>query len=265
MRAHRCLFPLLLLSLLLAPPAAQAWSAKGHRAIAEAAEMQLSPEARAATRELLRDEPSNTLAAVAAWADEVRNEDAWKFTTRWHFINFPRRQCRYQPMRDCPDGSCVVGAIESQRALLRDRSAPRQQRIEALKFVVHFVGDIHQPLHAGWGFDRGGNDTQIRFDRMGSNLHALWDGLLIDTLKLDAPALAGHLLAEPLPAPGPVTLVAARRWAEQSCALIEAENLYPEKRFIDRAYVERMRPLAEAQMRLAAARLAAVLEADLGR
>jgi nuclease S1 len=140
-----------------------------------------------------------------------------------------------------------------------------RERIEALKFVVHFVGDIHQPLHAGYGFDRGGNDTQIRFNRMGSNLHALWDGLLIDTLELDPPALLQRLAEEPLPAAGEVGAGSAARWAEQSCALIESQRIYPEKRFIDRAYVERTRPAAEAQMRLAAARLAAVLEADLGR
>jgi nuclease S1 len=260
MRRLPCLVLLLLIS-----SAAQAWSAKGHRAIAEMAELELSPATREAVRELLREEPSNTLAAIAAWADEVRDQEAWKFSTRWHFINFPRGDCSYQPGRDCRDGDCIVGAIEAQRRVLRDTSAPRAKRIEALKWLVHFIGDIHQPLHAGWAIDRGGNDTQIRFDRMGSNLHALWDGLLIDTLKLDASALSAQLRSQPLPAPGPVSLDQSRRWAEQSCALIEAEQIYPEKRFIDRAYVERMRPLTEARMRLAAARLAAVLEADLGR
>jgi len=254
----------LLLPLLFAPAVASAWWAKGHRAIAEAAEAQLSPQTREAVRHLLSDEPVASLAAIAAWADDARDQDAWRFTTPWHFINFPQGRCHFRAKRDCPDGRCVVAALEAQRQVLRNRSAPRGRRAEALKFVVHLVGDIHQPLHAGWAFDRGGNDTQIRVEQMGSNLHALWDGLLIDTLDLDAPALAARLRSTPLPKPGSARLRRARRWAEESCALIEDEQLYSPARFIDRAYVERLRPLAEARMRLAAARLAAVLEADLG-
>lgn len=255
---------LLLVALAAAPPAG-AWSFKGHQTIGELAEQQLSAPTLAAVRELLKDEPSNSLAAVSTWPDEVRSEDAWRHTGRWHFVNFPQDDCRYRPRRDCADGQCIVAALEAQRAVLRNASSPRQQRIEALKFVTHFVGDIHQPLHAGYGFDRGGNDTQIRFNRMGSNLHALWDGLLVDTLELDRPALIQHLTRVPLPEHGGVGRGAAARWAEQSCALIESARIYPEKRFIDRSYVERSRPLAEAQMRMAATRLAAALEADLGR
>lgn len=246
-------------------PSAHAWSYKAHRVIGELAERQLSPSTRRSVQTLLADEPTPGLAAVSTWADELRGDERWRHTARWHFMNFPRGECRYQAHRDCADGHCIVSALDTQRALLRDPSTPHPQRIEALKFVVHFVGDIHQPLHAGYGFDRGGNDTQIRFNRMGSNLHSLWDGLLIDSLELDPPALLQHLAQRSPPAPGAVGGNASVRWAEQSCALIESTGLYPDKRFIDRAYVERMRPLAEAQMRLAAARLAAVLEADLGQ
>ncbi len=242
-----------------------AWSAKGHRTIAELADQQLSAGTRHALSGLLADEPSATLGAIASWADEVRDQEAWRHTGRWHFLNFPQGECRYVAERDCADGRCIVAALEAQRAILRDRGADRARRIEALKFVVHLVGDIHQPLHAGYGFDRGGNDTQIRFNRMGSNLHSLWDGLLIDTLELDPPALLQRLGEKPLPAAGAVGRDSAARWAEESCALIESARIYPEKRFIDRAYIERTLPTAEAQMRLAAARLAAVLEADLGR
>ena len=254
-----------LLLALTVPPAAQAWSFKAHQTIGELAERQLSASTRASVRALLDEEPSSSLAAISTWPDEVRSEEPWRHTARWHFVNFPEGDCRYRPRRDCADGQCIVAALEAQRAVLRDRSSPRQQRIQALKFVTHFVGDIHQPLHAGYGFDRGGNDTQIRFNRMGSNLHALWDGMLVDTLELDRPALVAHLTREPLPEHGGVGRGSAARWAEHSCALIESARIYPEKRFIDRSYVERSRPVAEAQMRLAAARLAAVLEADLGR
>lgn len=263
-------FALRLLSLLIALPLAwshpaQAWSFKGHQTIAEIAERQLPAGTRAAVGALLVDEPTPTLAAVSTWPDEVRDQEIWRHTGRWHFVNFPQGACQYRPERDCAGGNCVIGALESQRVALRDPTTPRERRVEALKFVVHLVGDIHQPLHAGYGFDRGGNDTQIRLNRMGSNLHALWDGLLIDTLELERPALVEHLLQTPLPAPGEVGTTSAARWAEESCALIESAGIYPDRRFIDRSYIERTRPVAEARMRLAAARLAAVLEADLGR
>lgn len=261
-------FRLPLLALILAMVwnhPALAWSFKGHQTLAEIAERQLPEGTRSALRALLVDEPTPSLAAISTWPDEVRDEEAWRHTGRWHFVNFPQGGCQYRPERDCAGGNCVIAALEAQRAALRDPSTPPEQRVQALKFVVHLVGDIHQPLHAGYGFDRGGNDTQIRLDRMGSNLHALWDGLLIDTLELDRPALVEHLLQTPLPEAGDTGASSAARWAEESCALIESAAIYPDKRFIDRSYIERTRPIAEARMRLAAARLAAVLEADLGR
>jgi hypothetical protein len=258
--------PLLVLAVAMAwTHPALAWSFKGHQTLAEIAERQLPEGTLSALRALLADEPTPSLAAISTWPDEVREDERWRHTGRWHFVNFPQGACPYRPERDCADGNCVIGALEAQRAALRDPSTPRERRVEALKFVVHFVGDIHQPLHAGYGFDRGGNDTQIRLNRMGSNLHALWDGLLIDTLELDRPALVEHLLQRPLPAPGDVGPSSAARWAEESCALIESAGIYPDKRFIDRSYIERTRPVAEDRMRVAAARLAAVLEADLGR
>jgi hypothetical protein len=256
----------LAVALTAAASPAVAWSAKGHRIIAELAERELSPQALAAVRALLADEPTPTLAAVATWADEVRSEEAWRNTARWHFVNFPRGDCRYRAARDCADGRCIVDAIESQRAVLANRRTPAAQRVQALKFVVHMVGDIHQPLHAGYGDDRGGNDTQIRFDREGSNLHALWDGLLLDTRRLDWQQHARVIAASgPLPAAGSMRGRVAQSWAEESCAVLESAAIYPGARRIDRSYVERSLPVAEARIKLAAARLAATLEEALGR
>lgn len=256
----------LALALIAAASPAAGWSAKGHRIVAELAERELRPQTLAAVRALLADEPSPTLAAVATWADDVRGEEAWRHTTRWHFVNFPRQECRYSAARDCANGRCIVDAIETQRAVLADRTAPAERRVQALKFVVHMVGDIHQPLHAGYGDDRGGNDTQIRFNREGSNLHALWDGLLLDTRQLDWQRHARVIAASgPLPAAGRVRGRVARRWAEESCRLLDSAQIYPGERRIDRSYVERGLSVAEARLQLAAARLAATLEAALGR
>src|SRR3546814_10673471 len=107
---------------------------------------------------------SSDLAGVAAWAYTLRNVDPPRFkaTSKWHYVNTaPDGGCRYVPARDCPDGNCVVGAIERQLAILSDRGQPVEARRDALKFVVRFVGDVHQPLHATNHTDAGGNGYQI--------------------------------------------------------------------------------------------------------
>lgn len=252
------------LALLAGPGVAGAWGFNGHRMIGELAERELPASVRAEIRELLADEPSPTLAAVSTWPDEVRGEEAWRHTGRWHFLNFPRDSCRFSQRRDCPEGSCIVGAIESQLKVLADRRRTRAERAVALKFVVHLIGDLHQPLHAGYADDRGGNDEQIRFGMRGLNLHGFWDSTLLDTRELHWTEYARELGSTPLPPPGRMGGRAAVRWAQESCHLIESAQIYPERRRIDREYVERQRPVAEAQLRLAASRLAAALKEALG-
>ncbi|MFP3648289.1 S1/P1 nuclease, partial [Paraburkholderia sp. SIMBA_054] len=87
--------------------------------------------------------------------------------------------CGYEPPRDCPGGDCVIVALKVQTALLADHSQTLETRRQALKFVVHFVGDIHQPMHAGYAADKGGNDFQLQFNGKGTNLHSLWDSGMI--------------------------------------------------------------------------------------
>lgn len=115
--------------------------------------MRLSPAARAQVERLLALEPEATLASISTWADEVRSPT----TAAWHYVNFPRdADCHYDTNRMCIQGNCVVGAIERQLAVLPS-DAPDEKRLLALKYVVHFIGDVHQPLHAGFADDRGGN------------------------------------------------------------------------------------------------------------
>src|SRR5690242_9881116 len=117
-------------ALLAASPAALAWSALGHRLVGAIAERHLDPATEAAVRELLAGEPDPTLAGVAYWADALRNEDParFKLTSRWHYINAQGGGCGFDLVRDCPDGNCVVAQIEKQRAILANRSQPRDAR-----------------------------------------------------------------------------------------------------------------------------------------
>jgi len=136
---------------------AMAWGADGHKIVALLADAQLTPSARKQVDRLLALEPGATLASISTWADEHRNPA----TAAWHYVNFPRGDCNYQPERDCPDGKCVVAAIDRQVEVLRT-NGDDEKRLNALKYVVHFIGDIHQPLHAGYGDDRGGNSYQLQ-------------------------------------------------------------------------------------------------------
>ncbi|PTT92483.1 endonuclease, partial [Pelomonas sp. HMWF004] len=135
---------------------AHAWGAEGHRLIAELAQDQLTPAARAQVARILEQEPGATMASISTWADEVRSRE----TAAWHYVNPPEGSCSYEPARDCPGGDCVVEAINAQAAILKSK-APDAVRLSALKWVVHLVGDVHQPLHAGFKGDKGGNLYQV--------------------------------------------------------------------------------------------------------
>ena len=268
--------------LLLLAPAALAWGGLGHRLVGELAQRHLTPEARAQVAELLAGEANPTLAGVATWADDLRNTDPDRFrqTSRWHYINTPPGTCTYDAGRDCPDGNCVIAAIERQRAILADRSQPLAARRDALKFVVHFVGDVHQPLHATNHTDKGGNDYQIslRTDMqpeayarkhyvngvMGTNLHSIWDYYILGSEGLSLPQYADRLDALPWP---PTTESNAdagpAAWAGESCRLVDARGLYPAKHTMDHSYLDAERPLAEQRVRQAAWRLAELLNETL--
>ena len=137
--------------------------------------------------------------------------------------------CRVQADQ-CEGGECVVGAINAQRAILADRGQPLAARRDALKFVVHFVGDVHQPLHAGYAHDKGGNDVQVNFDGQGTNLHTLWDSRMLVSTGRSEHAYLAHLRTLPRPAIAAMTLPPpAAAWAEQSCRVVTQPDFYPRR------------------------------------
>ena len=257
----------LALAALPASPA-QAWGHVGHRLVARLAEPQLSPQARAEVQRLLAREGFTSLAEIATWADELREHDPdlGRRSAKWHYVNIGEQGCQYDAATACRNGDCVVAAVDAQAAILADRSRSDAERLQALKFVVHFVGDIHQPMHAGYGHDRGGNTFQINLDGKGSNLHALWDSRLLASSGLREDAHLQALQQRPaLPAAsiGPVGPGAAQGWAEQACRIAIAPGVYPPRARISQRYLDQHRPTAEAQLRLAGDRLGGLLTAIL--
>lgn len=180
MMRTRLLSALVLTTVLCPGSTAWAWGKLGHRLTAKLAERHLTEQAAAAVKELLDE--GETLADASMWADIHKREI--KGSAPWHFVNVPLDEPRYDA-RFCPTGGCVVSKIAEFRKVLEDRSKPRAERQQALRFLVHLIGDLHQPLHVGDNGDRGGNSTQVQFFKRGSNMHAVWDTLLLERAGTD--------------------------------------------------------------------------------
>ena len=217
--------------------------------IASLAQTQLTPNARKEVERLLAQEPGATMASISTWADEHRNPA----TAAWHYVNFPRDSCTYEATRDCPGGVCVVGAIENQTKLLAS-GASDQDKLLALKYIIHFVGDVHQPLHAGYLDDKGGNTYQLQAFMRGSNLHALLDSGLIRNLGEDTETLTSRLLKLPAKSAG----FSAVDAAEESCQIVGTTGFYPE-RLVGMDYIAKFNSTLESRLAMAGNRLAALL------
>lgn len=175
-------------------PSARAWGCKGHQTVALIAEKHLTPEAKQFAQKLLTENPidpklkrycgdavRDVMADAATWADDVRGE---RKNGPWHYIDIPRGS-KHGPLEPyCGQGGCVTRAISEQLAILKDKSADPVKRAEALRYVIHFVGDLHQPLHTITNNDEGGNCVPVKYLRRNPhqhnhsyspNLHGIWD------------------------------------------------------------------------------------------
>ena len=151
------------------------WGPEGHSLVARLAASHLTPAAAARVAEILG--PETSLESISSWADQVRRERA--ATAPWHYIDIPIDKPHLDMARDCPTGDCVLAKIEDFRKQVVDPVATAVQRREALMFLVHFVGDMHQPLHCSNNHDKGGNDVKVDLFERNSNLHSVWDSGLL--------------------------------------------------------------------------------------
>jgi hypothetical protein len=154
------------------------WGVVGHKTVATIATNHLSDRAQTTVKYLLGD---TTLADISSWADQVLREPQYKNTAPQHYANVPlglNYQAFTEAIKSQPQDN-VYKAILKNVDILKDESSTIEQRRSALKFVVHFVGDLHQPMHISRAEDKGGNTIQLQFDGKGTNLHSLWDSKLI--------------------------------------------------------------------------------------
>ncbi|HEV2348674.1 MAG TPA: S1/P1 nuclease [Terriglobia bacterium] len=191
---HRALF--LAGVMMLAATSTTAWGPEGHRDVAAIAEKNLKPETLAAIKAMLG--PYDTLAGDSVWADDIREEHPE--TAPWHYIDIPLMASSIDMNRECAQGNCVIGKIYEFEAVLKNKSADPGVRRDALKFLVHFVGDLHQPLHCEDNGDQGGNKVQVIFFGQPMNLHAVWDGGILRREKVYGLRLAAELNSRITPA-----------------------------------------------------------------
>ena len=187
----------LLLVLLALPSPLWAWWEYGHETVARIAFLEARPQTRAAIRRLLAQSalletptcPARTIEQASYWPDCIKTlRDRFSYASPWHYQNVDI--CRpFDSEAACRDGNCVTAQIERQARLLADRRLPVRERLMALAFLVHLVGDLHQPLHAGDRSDRGGNDLPVTYGIIAgrTNLHLTWDGYLAER-SLSTPA-----------------------------------------------------------------------------
>ncbi|XP_059623265.1 endonuclease 1-like [Cornus florida] len=175
-------------------PGVQAWSKEGHIMTCRIAQDLLEPEAAHAVRMLLPDYVDGNLSALCVWPDQIRHWYKYRWTSSLHFIDTPDEACTFQYKRDCHDphgvkDMCVAGAIQNfttQLSHYREGTSDRRYNLtEALLFLSHFMGDIHQPMHVGFTSDEGGNTINLRWFRHKSNLHHVWDREIILTAAAD--------------------------------------------------------------------------------
>lgn len=259
----------------------RAWGGQGHRLVGLIAADRLTPIARETVKRLL---DGQTLADVSSWADSLTSDQVQ--TSYWHYLNIPPEASGYDRDRDCPRqpgvaaGSrgdrwrdCVVDRIGYWEERLANAKLDRADRATALKFVVHFIGDLHQPFHA-LGVGRGGNDVHVRMfgeancgkdaDKPSPcNLHSVWDSRLIARRSLDDRAyldVLQKLIVEK--GWGSQPAGTAAQWAEQSWKLGKEALVAPGTN-IDEGYYRRHIGVIDERLALGGVRLAAVLNRTL--
>ena len=257
---------------LAVPTLALAWGPKGHKAVAEISLNFLSDAARDEVENLL-GEDDNKYINGAIWPDQVR--DARPNTAPWHFVDIPVSAKRYDPVRDCREHhGCVVEALDHFKTVLADSHNSVSNRAFALMFVVHLVGDLHQPLHCADNNDRGGNELKVIFfgetnSPSGGlwNLHAVWDVGLIEHSDLNevqyARKLSAHLPQDTISALQAGTTV---EWALQSHSnAVHFAYLVPPNHKLAAAYFRKVGPVLDDSLLKGGLRLARVLNDALGR
>lgn len=263
---------LLIGAMFLSAPDATAWGPDGHRIIGEIASHYLTPRTEREIERLLEPGRFDDLAEVGNWADAyARLYDAYDWATTLHYVNVDPAATSFEAERDCPGGDCVVGAVERFARRLAEPGVPLWERREAFRFLVHFVEDVHQPLHVVHPDGRGGGRTEVTFRGEEMDLHELWDSGLLERRLEELETTRGVAPWRRLAYELRFGIETAERlawaadtdpasWADEGIAPARALTFdVLSGQEIDQAYYEAAIPVIERRLQMAAVRLATTL------
>ncbi|MDH3290965.1 MAG: S1/P1 nuclease [Gemmatimonadota bacterium] len=244
--------------------ARELWGLNGHRIIATIAERHLTPPARARIQGLLGP---RSLAQISNWADWYRGTPEGSRTAPWHYVNIPTGEAYRETEFEVPGD--LVQALRYNERLLADPARTADERAMALKFLVHFIGDTHQPLHAGLASDRGGNLVGVKWFGTPSNLHSVWDTHLLEHQALSYSEYVDFLDRATAAEMRDWLASGYVDWIEESRLVREdvysrlgvTEEQVPDLRW---DFVNEMTPIMERRLLQAGIRLAGVLNRVLG-
>jgi hypothetical protein len=164
------------------------WGQTGHRVTAEVAQNHLTENAQKQIDKMLN---GMSMAVVSTYADEIKSERSFDKYRPWHYANIPFEK-DYSEITVKPEGD-IVHAIEHCIAVLKDENSSKEDKTFYLKLLIHFMGDLHQPLHLGLEEDRGANDIRVTWFNENSNLHRVWDSDMIDSYQMSYMELTNNL------------------------------------------------------------------------
>jgi hypothetical protein len=232
------------------------WGQTGHRVTGAIAEQYLTPKAQMAISKLL---PNEDLAEASTYADEMRSHPSefWKKTASpWHYVNvFDGKQ--YSDVAPPAEGNAVTALAHFSKQLTDKNTSLEDQQL-ALRFIVHIIGDLHQPFHAGNGTDKGGNDVKLKFFWEDSNLHRVWDSGLIDRQQLSYTEWTERLSKK-------ISKQQAQTWMNADPLVWIAESaeirkgLYPKEDKLSWSYQYQHMPTVKQQLQMGGVRIAAYL------
>lgn len=233
-----------------------AWSDKAHRIIAALTWLKLKDDTKRQVRDLLASkssDPYGPLVAVASWADLQGLQ--YPEQRKWHFVDIPLSALTYDEKRDCSDGNCIVKKLDEKKWELQF-GKNKQTRAAALKYLVHLIGDLHQPLHCADNGDSAGNRVVVKFLGKVTNLHKVWDSDMIERTGMPEGKYVDKLRA----------IEVSRGywfadWANDS-HMIARKYAYaiPKDKELGTTYYRSNLPILERQLAIAAEKLAQVLE-----
>ena len=231
------------------------WGRTGHQVVGALAQQYLTPKAQKEVDGLL---DGVSLASISNYGDKIKSNPKYQALRPWHYINLPLDES-YANAKKNPKGD-VVMAIKKCIAKVKDQNEPKNERAFYLKLLVHFIGDLHQPMHVGRKEDRGGNSIRLQWFGKTSNLHRLWDSHLIDSHGMNAAQLLGDLKELSPKLIKEIQNQSLEQWVNESQALAKIiyENT-PSNSKLGEEYQSRYMPLLKIQLQRWGLRLAAQL------